>query len=146
MDLPYLFCRQCSSNSWTGNTEPLRSAHSGPWSSTTSIPYIEHQNPFDGDRLYINFNEEIGRAGVLFTSLLIVLIRLRRGSIDPFHDSLPGCHHSCSIMQVTKACKLISILMEARTPLNAIINYLEIALESHLDKDIREHLTKSYAA
>ena len=33
-----------------------------------------------------------------------------------------------------------------RTPLNAIINYLEIALEGHLDKDTREHLVKSYAA
>lgn len=33
-----------------------------------------------------------------------------------------------------------------RTPLNAIINYLEIALEGHLDRDTREHLVKSYAA
>lgn len=33
-----------------------------------------------------------------------------------------------------------------RTPLNAIINYLEIALEGHLDGDTREHLAKSYAA
>jgi signal transduction histidine kinase len=30
--------------------------------------------------------------------------------------------------------------------LNAIINYLEIALEGELDKDTREHLVKSYAA
>lgn len=36
--------------------------------------------------------------------------------------------------------------MTVRTPLNAIINYLEIALEGHLDKDVREHLVKSYAA
>jgi len=33
-----------------------------------------------------------------------------------------------------------------RTPLNAIVNYLEIALEGHLDKDTRAHLVKSYAA
>jgi light-regulated signal transduction histidine kinase (bacteriophytochrome) len=33
-----------------------------------------------------------------------------------------------------------------RTPLNAIINYLEIALEGQLDAGTREHLVKSYAA
>jgi signal transduction histidine kinase len=33
-----------------------------------------------------------------------------------------------------------------RTPLNAIINYLEIVLEGNLDRDTREHLVKSYAA
>jgi signal transduction histidine kinase len=38
------------------------------------------------------------------------------------------------------------LLTKVRTPLNAIINYLEIALEGHLDKDTREHLVKSYAA
>lgn len=38
------------------------------------------------------------------------------------------------------------VLILVRTPLNAIINYLEIALEGHLDKDTREHLVKSYAA
>jgi len=38
------------------------------------------------------------------------------------------------------------ILISVRTPLNAIINYLEIALEGHLDKDTRQHLVKSYAA
>lgn len=35
---------------------------------------------------------------------------------------------------------------EVRTPLNAIINYLEIALESDLDEETRENLTKSCSA
>ena len=35
---------------------------------------------------------------------------------------------------------------EVRTPLNAIINYLEIALEGALDTDTRESLTKSHSA
>jgi signal transduction histidine kinase len=35
---------------------------------------------------------------------------------------------------------------EVRTPLNAIINYLEIALEGALDRETRESLTKSHSA
>ena len=35
---------------------------------------------------------------------------------------------------------------EVRTPLNAIINYLEIALEGQLDQDTRENLSKSHSA
>jgi signal transduction histidine kinase len=35
---------------------------------------------------------------------------------------------------------------EVRTPLNVIINYLEIALEGALDEETRESLTKSYSA
>jgi light-regulated signal transduction histidine kinase (bacteriophytochrome) len=35
---------------------------------------------------------------------------------------------------------------EVRTPLNAIINYLEIALEGDLNEEARENLTKSYSA
>ncbi|KAF1981976.1 hypothetical protein K402DRAFT_424948 [Aulographum hederae CBS 113979] len=35
---------------------------------------------------------------------------------------------------------------EVRTPLNAIINYLEIALESSLDSETRENLAKSHSA
>lgn len=35
---------------------------------------------------------------------------------------------------------------EVRTPLNAIINYLEIALEGALDQDTRENLAKSHSA
>ncbi|KAJ5129999.1 CheY-like superfamily [Penicillium bovifimosum] len=35
---------------------------------------------------------------------------------------------------------------EVRTPLNAIINYLEIALEGALDEDTRDSLTKSHSA
>ncbi|KAL2392365.1 Cyanobacterial phytochrome B [Exophiala dermatitidis] len=35
---------------------------------------------------------------------------------------------------------------EVRTPLNAIINYLEIALEGQLDQDTRDNLSKSHSA
>jgi light-regulated signal transduction histidine kinase (bacteriophytochrome) len=35
---------------------------------------------------------------------------------------------------------------EVRTPLNAIINYLEIALEGSIDRETRENLTKSHSA
>ncbi|KAL8887567.1 MAG: hypothetical protein Q9215_004883 [Flavoplaca cf. flavocitrina] len=35
---------------------------------------------------------------------------------------------------------------EVRTPLNAIINYLEIALEGTIDQDTRENLAKSHSA
>jgi signal transduction histidine kinase len=35
---------------------------------------------------------------------------------------------------------------EVRTPLNAIINYLEIALEGTLDQETRENLSKSHSA
>ncbi|KAI4248272.1 MAG: hypothetical protein LQ352_005961 [Teloschistes flavicans] len=35
---------------------------------------------------------------------------------------------------------------EVRTPLNAIINYLEIALEGSIDQDMRENLAKSHSA
>ncbi|UKZ49960.1 hypothetical protein TrVGV298_004215 [Trichoderma virens] len=35
---------------------------------------------------------------------------------------------------------------EVRTPLNAIINYLEIALEGSLDQETRDNLAKSYSA
>jgi hypothetical protein len=46
----------------TGNNEPLKSnSSSGRWTATTPTPYIEHGNPFDGDKLYLNFNEELDR-------------------------------------------------------------------------------------
>ncbi|KAI0477181.1 hsp90-like protein [Xylariaceae sp. FL0804] len=35
---------------------------------------------------------------------------------------------------------------EVRTPLNAIINYLEIALEGHLDNETRDNLARSHSA
>ena len=35
---------------------------------------------------------------------------------------------------------------EVRTPLNAVINYLEIALEGNLDRDTREYLSRSHSA
>lgn len=44
-----------------GNTEPLKSNSSGRWTASTPTPYFEHGNPFDGDRLYVNFNEELDR-------------------------------------------------------------------------------------
>ncbi|PWY75374.1 hypothetical protein BO70DRAFT_363954 [Aspergillus heteromorphus CBS 117.55] len=47
--------------------------------------------------------------------------------------------------QLTKLL-LANSAHEVRTPLNAIINYLEIALEGALDKETRENLTKSHSA
>ena len=47
--------------------------------------------------------------------------------------------------QITRVL-LANSAHEVRTPLNAIINYLEIALEGDLDNDTRENLTKSYSA
>ena len=35
---------------------------------------------------------------------------------------------------------------EVRTPLNAVINYLEIALEGNLDRDTRDYLSRSHSA
>ncbi|KAK3181993.1 hypothetical protein K4F52_006732 [Lecanicillium sp. MT-2017a] len=50
-----------------------------------------------------------------------------------------------------QSSKLTRILLsnsahEVRTPLNAIINYLEIALEGNLDPDLRDNLLKSHSA
>jgi signal transduction histidine kinase len=47
--------------------------------------------------------------------------------------------------QITRVL-LANSAHEVRTPLNAIINYLEIALEGDLDNESRENLTKSYSA
>ncbi|GES65035.1 sensor histidine kinase/response regulator [Aspergillus terreus] len=47
--------------------------------------------------------------------------------------------------QLTKIL-LANSAHEVRTPLNAVINYLEIALEGALDTETRENLTKSYSA
>ena len=47
--------------------------------------------------------------------------------------------------QLTKIL-LANSAHEVRTPLNAIINYLEIALEGTLDQDTRENLAKSHSA
>jgi len=47
--------------------------------------------------------------------------------------------------QLTKLL-LANSAHEVRTPLNAIINYLEIALEGSLDNDTRENLAKSHSA
>ena len=47
--------------------------------------------------------------------------------------------------QITRVL-LANSAHEVRTPLNAIINYLEIALEGDLDSETRENLTTSYSA
>jgi nitrogen-specific signal transduction histidine kinase len=47
--------------------------------------------------------------------------------------------------QITRVL-LANSAHEVRTPLNAIINYLEIALEGDLDSETRENLTISYSA
>lgn len=51
-------------------------------------------------------------------------------------------------MQSTQLTKLLlaNSAHEVRTPLNAIVNYLEIALEGSLDGEIRENLAKSHSA
>ncbi|KAE8367593.1 GAF domain-like protein [Aspergillus caelatus] len=51
-------------------------------------------------------------------------------------------------MQGSQLTKLLlaNSAHEVRTPLNAVVNYLEIALEGALDKETRENLTKSYSA
>ncbi|KAJ5771077.1 uncharacterized protein N7511_003128 [Penicillium nucicola] len=51
-------------------------------------------------------------------------------------------------MQTSQLTRLLlaNSAHEVRTPLNAIINYLEIALEGALDADTRESLTKSHSA
>ncbi|TID15183.1 phytochrome-like protein [Venturia nashicola] len=46
----------------------------------------------------------------------------------------------------TKRILLLNASHEARTPLNAIINYLEVAMENRLDNDTRELLRKSHSA
>ncbi|ORY85453.1 hypothetical protein BCR37DRAFT_237488 [Protomyces lactucae-debilis] len=53
--------------------------------------------------------------------------------------------------QALQTSRLASLLLsnaghEVRTPLNAIINYLEIALEGNLEPEVRESLTKSHTA
>lgn len=53
--------------------------------------------------------------------------------------------------QALQNSKLTRLLLansahEVRTPLNAIINYLEIALEGSLDQETRENLAKSHSA
>ncbi|KAI9926270.1 hypothetical protein ASPWEDRAFT_175000 [Aspergillus wentii DTO 134E9] len=51
-------------------------------------------------------------------------------------------------MQSSQLTKLLlaNSAHEVRTPLNAIVNYLEIALEGALDNETRDNLTKSYSA
>ncbi|KAG6009714.1 hypothetical protein E4U21_001462 [Claviceps maximensis] len=53
--------------------------------------------------------------------------------------------------QALESSKLTRLLLansahEVRTPLNAIINYLEIALEGTLDQDTRDNLARSHSA
>ncbi|KAE9986160.1 hypothetical protein EG328_006423 [Venturia inaequalis] len=45
-----------------------------------------------------------------------------------------------------KRILLLNASHEARTPLNAIINYLEVAMENRMDNDTRELLRKSHSA
>ncbi|KAE8349618.1 GAF domain-like protein [Aspergillus coremiiformis] len=51
-------------------------------------------------------------------------------------------------MQGSQLTKLLlaNSAHEVRTPLNAVVNYLEIALEGALDNETRDNLTKSYSA
>lgn len=53
-----------------------------------------------------------------------------------------------AVMQGTQLMKLLlaNCAHEFRTPLNAIINYLEIALDGSLNKETRENLSRSHSA
>lgn len=53
-----------------------------------------------------------------------------------------------AVLQKKKLTKLLlaNSAHEVRTPLNAIINYLEIALEGPIDQETRENLSKSHSA
>ncbi|KAF2837510.1 hypothetical protein M501DRAFT_920906, partial [Patellaria atrata CBS 101060] len=53
-----------------------------------------------------------------------------------------------AVIQSTELTRLLlaNSAHEVRTPLNAIINYLEIALEGSLDMETRENLAKSHSA
>lgn len=53
-----------------------------------------------------------------------------------------------AVLQSSQLTKLLlaNSAHEFRTPLNAIINYLEIALEGQIDPDTRENLMKSHSA
>ncbi|MCJ1342757.1 Light-sensor Protein kinase [Peltigera leucophlebia] len=53
-----------------------------------------------------------------------------------------------AVLQESKLTKLLlaNSAHEVRTPLNAIINYLEIALEGPIDQETKEHLSKSHSA
>ena len=61
--------------------------------------------------------------------------------IDVWRQKEAALHNS----QLTKLL-LANSAHEVRTPLNAIINYLEIALEGTLDNETRENLSKSHSA
>lgn len=61
--------------------------------------------------------------------------------IDVWRQKEAALHNS----QLTRLL-LANSAHEVRTPLNAIINYLEIALESKLDQETRENLIKSHSA
>lgn len=53
-----------------------------------------------------------------------------------------------AILQKNRLTKqlLLNTAHDVRTPLNAVINYLEIALEGNIDQETREYLYKSHAA
>ncbi|KAL1306121.1 hypothetical protein AAFC00_004237 [Neodothiora populina] len=61
--------------------------------------------------------------------------------IDVWRQKEAALHNS----QLTRLL-LANSAHEVRTPLNAIINYLEIALEGALDQETRENLSKSHSA
>lgn len=56
--------------------------------------------------------------------------------------------HKEAALQNTQLTRLLlaNSAHEVRTPLNAIINYLEIALEGNLDQETRDNLAKSHSA
>lgn len=61
------------------------------------------------------------------------------------HRSLETKELALQNSQLTRLL-LANSAHEVRTPLNAIINYLEIAMEGSLDKETRDNLSKSHSA
>ena len=61
--------------------------------------------------------------------------------IEVWRQKEAALHHS----ELTKIL-LANSAHEVRTPLNAIINYLEIALEGSIDQETRENLSRSHSA
>lgn len=64
---------------------------------------------------------------------------------------LANASHEGSLLSFPAIPMLVQRLMRTidgtvRTPLNAIVNYLELALEGKVDDEVRENLTRSHAA
>lgn len=78
----------------------------------------------------------------------IEVSRTDHATYPPIIDNFQVWRQKEAAMQSSSLTKLLlsNSAHEVRTPLNAIINYLEIALEGTLDQETRENLSKSHSA